>query len=147
MAITPAQMEGLWGDGGPYSHVHITRELRILDDRVSRTFFYVKANVNPTTYATLRAMGAQIHDPEILAFLQQATFVSEEEGYEWAVYAKEAATAGGANRVADRIRDAIIRMHHLVMEALEVAPRQPPQRPPETPDEPTTHPHEGEPSG
>jgi len=147
VAVTPAQMEGLWGDGGPYSHVHVIREVRILDDRVSRTFFYVKASVNPTSYATLKAMEARIDDPEILDFLRQATFVSEEEGYEWAVYGKEAATAAGANRVAGRVRDAIIRMHHLVMEALEVTPPRLSKAPPATSGEEPTHPHEAGPGG
>ncbi len=133
MAMTPEQMDGLWGDGGPYSQVQVIREVRILDDRVTRTFFYVKANVNPTTYATLKAMEGRLEDAEILDFLRDATFVSDEEGYEWAVYGGEADTAARANRVADRVREAIIRMHHLVMESM-ASPEGPGRPGPGTPE-------------
>src|SRR5574341_1715327 len=92
MAITQGQIDGLWGDGGPYSQVHVIREIRILDDEVSRIFHYVKGNVNPTTYAVLKTMENDIEDEDIRAFLQEATFVSDEEGYEWHVYGQQAAS-------------------------------------------------------
>ncbi len=122
MAITREQMAGLWGDGGPYSQIHIIRELRILDDHPSRTFYYVKANVNPTTYAVLKRMEAEIEDEEIRAFLQNASFVSDEEGYEWTVYGQAALSPRGANRASEKVADAIIRMHRLVMDTLEIEP-------------------------
>lgn len=118
MALTREQMAGLWGDGGPYSHVHVVREVRILDDSTSRTFYYVKANVNPTTYATLKAIEAQVEDEDIQAFLKDVTFVSDEEGYEWHVYGQPALTPRGANRTAARVTDVVIRMHRLVMDRL-----------------------------
>ena len=123
MEMTPDRMDGLWGDEGPYSQVQVVREVRILDDRVSRTFFYVKANVNPTTYDTLKAMEARIEDGEIRGFLSEATFVSDEDGYEWTVYGQKALSPRGANRAADQATQAIIRMHQLVMKALELAPQ------------------------
>ena len=122
MAITREQMAGLWGDGGPYSQIHIIREVRILDDHPSRTFYYVKANVNPTTYAVLKRMEAEIEDEEIRAFLQNASFVSDEEGYEWTVYGQAALSPRGANRASEKVADAIIRMHRLVMDTLEIEP-------------------------
>lgn len=126
MAITPEELSGLWGDGGPYSHVQVIREVRILDDHLSRTFYYARANVNPTTYATLKAMEAEIDDEDIGAFLRAASFVSDEEGYEWAVYGQAALSPRGANRAAERAAAAIIRMHRLVMDALHLEP--PPAR-------------------
>ena len=122
MAITREQMAGLWGDGGPYSQIHIIRELRILDDRPSRTFYYVKANVNPTTYAVLKGMEAEIEDEEVRAFLQNASFVSDEDGYEWTVYGQAALSPRGANRASEKVAEAIIRMHRLVMDTLEIEP-------------------------
>ncbi len=121
--MTRDRMDGLWGDGGPYSQVQVIREVRILDDHVSRTFFYVKANVNPTTYDILKAMEAQIEDGEVRSFLNEATFVSHEEGYEWTVYGQKALSPRGANRAADQATQAIIRMHQLVMKALELTPQ------------------------
>ncbi len=122
MAITREQMGGLWGDGGPYSQVHVIREIRLLDDGVCRTFYYVKANVNPTTYAVLKGIEAQIEDEDIQAFLNEATFVSDEEGYEWHVYGQPAFTSRGANRASKKVTDAIIRMHRLVMDTLGLEP-------------------------
>ncbi len=133
MALTREQMVGLWGDGGPYSHVHVIREIRILDDSTSRTFYYVRANVNPTTYAALKAMETQIEDAEIQAFLKDSTFVSEEEGYEWHVFGQPALTPRKANRIAENVTEAIVRMHRLVMDTLEIEPpqaREAPERPP-----------------
>lgn len=124
MALTREQVVGLWGDGGPYSHVHVIREIRILDDSTSRTFYYVKANVNPTTYAALKQMEAQIEDEEIQAFLKDAAFVSDEEGYEWHVLGQPALTPRKANRIAEKVTEAIIRMHRLVMDTLEIEPPQ-----------------------
>jgi hypothetical protein len=115
-------MAGLWGDGGPYSQVHVIRELRILDDHPSRTFYYVKANVNPTTYAVLKRRETEIEDEEIRAFLRNATFVSDEEGYEWTVFGQAALSPRGANRASEKAADAIIRMHRLVMDALDIEP-------------------------
>lgn len=122
MALTQEQMGGLWGDGGPYSQVRVTREIRILDDGVSRTFYYVHASVNPTTYAVLKEREAQIEDEEIQAFLKEATFVSDEEGYEWHVYGRPALSPRGANRAAAKVTEAVARMHHLVMETLQIEP-------------------------
>ncbi len=122
MAITREQMTGLWGDGGPYSQVHVIREVRILDDHPSRTFYYVKANVNPSTYAVLKQMETEIEDEEIRAFLRDAAFVSDEEGYEWTAYGRPALSPRGANRASEKVADAIIRMHRLVMDRLEIEP-------------------------
>ena len=122
MAITREEMGGLWGDGGPYSQVHVIREIRVLDDSVSRIFYYVKVNVNPTTYAVLRGMGAEIEDEDIRAFLREAAFVSDEEGYEWHVYGQQAVGPRGANRASEKVTDVIIRMHRLVMDKLGLEP-------------------------
>jgi len=125
MEPTQEALDGLWGDGGPYSQVQVIREVRILDEAVSRTFHYVKANVNPTTHAVLQARAREIEDPEIQDFLRGATFISEEDGYEWVVYGKQAQTPRGANQAAEEATAAVIRMHRLVREAFGLpAPRQ-----------------------
>jgi len=136
MALTQEQMGGLWGDGGPYSQVHVTREIRILDDGVSRTFYYVHASVNPATYAVLKKMEVQIEDEEIQAFLKEATFVSDEEGYEWHVYGQPALSPRGANRAAAKVMEAVVRMHRLVMDTLDLKPPQRAETPEPPPDEP-----------
>ncbi len=145
MALTPEQMQGLWGDGGPYSHVHVIREIRILDDSTSRTFYYVKANVNPTSYAALKAIEAQIEDEEIQAFLKAASFVSAEEGYEWHIFGQPALTPRKANRIAENVTEAIIRMHRLVMDTLQLEPPRQGELPGTPPTEPAHPPPEADP--
>lgn len=130
MATTSEQTELLWGDGGPYSQVQVIREVRVLDDGLGRTFYYVKANVNPTTYATLKAIADQIADEEVQAFLRDATYISNDEGYEWHVYGQSALSSRGANRAAEKATDVVIRMHRLVMDVLQVGAR-PEEGPPD----------------
>ena len=40
----------LWGKSGPYSQANLIRQVRILDDRVSRIFLVVEVDINPTTF-------------------------------------------------------------------------------------------------
>jgi hypothetical protein len=124
MDITPDVTDKLWGEGEkPYSQVQVIKEIRILADAVTRTFYYVKANVNPTTHAVLRELATEIDDAEIQAFLRGASFVSDDDGYEWLVYGKEVLTPRGANQAAEEVTGAVLRMHGLVMDALEKARR------------------------
>ena len=40
----------LWGGSGPYSQVNLIKQVRILDDRISRIFLVVEVDINPTTF-------------------------------------------------------------------------------------------------
>jgi hypothetical protein len=124
--LTERQAAGLWGDGGPYSEVRVTRQVRILDDRVSRTFHYVSAIINPTTFRLLKALRGQIQDFQILECLDRAAYQTRDGGYEWTVFGEESTSPAAANRVASELVHVITRMHGLVMEELGMTP--PPSR-------------------
>ena len=123
--LTPQEATGLWGDGGPYSQVQVVREIRILDNSVSRTFYRVTANINPTSFQIMKKLKGQIRDEVILGCLAQAKFTSREEGYVWHVYGEPSDRPHAANRVAKLATAAIIHMHQLVMQELGKAPGSP----------------------
>ena len=54
MALDKKTSEELWGEEGPYSQVQVLKEIRILDDKVTREFYYVYANINPATHKILK---------------------------------------------------------------------------------------------
>jgi len=54
MDLTDKQNEELWGDGSPYSQVNLIFENRILDDRESRKFYYIKIDINPLTFEIIK---------------------------------------------------------------------------------------------
>jgi hypothetical protein len=116
--LQPQEIADLWGDEGPYSQVQVIREIRILDDSVSRVFHYVTANINPTTFRILQELKGRIQHPGILACLAEGKFVSPEDGYEWTAYGECSDSPRTANKVAKQIAELIIRMHHMVMQEL-----------------------------
>lgn len=120
--LQPQENADLWGEGGPYSQVQVIREIRILDDSVSRTFHYVTANINPTTFRVLQELKGQIRDRAILACLAEAEFVSREDGYEWTAYGECSESPRMANRVAKQVTDVVVRMHRLVIQELSKSP-------------------------
>ena len=50
MKLNKKQRDMLWGDRGPYSQANLIRQVRILDDRISRIFLVVEVDINPTTF-------------------------------------------------------------------------------------------------
>jgi hypothetical protein len=126
--LTRQEVESLWGDEGPYSQVQVIREIRILDERVSRVFHYVTASINPTTFRILQKRKARIRDQAILVCLAEAEFVSDEDGYEWTAYGESSESPRAANRIAQRVTDVIARMHRLVMEELGMISDEPKER-------------------
>lgn len=52
--LTQKQVDMLWGETGPYSQANLRKEVRILDDAVSRVFLVVEADVNPTTFEIVK---------------------------------------------------------------------------------------------
>ena len=116
--LTRQEIDGLWGEGGPYSQVQVIREIRILDDSISRVFHHVTANINPTTYKALNKRMGKIRDQEILVCLAEAEFISPDEGYQWTAYGESSESPRDANRIARRVVDVVSRMHRLVMQEL-----------------------------
>lgn len=112
----------LWGDDEPYSQVQVLKETRILGNKVVRTIYYVYANINPTTYHTLKKNKEQIKDSMILKFLRDAEYRSKKEGYEWYLYSQETNNSKRANIIANQMIKVVIKMHELVMEFLNLKP-------------------------
>jgi hypothetical protein len=124
--LTERQAAGLGDDGGPYSEVRVTRQVRILDDHPARTFHYVSAIINPTTFRLLKGIRHQLQDVQILECLDRAEYQSREGGYEWTVFCEDSTSPAAANRVASDLIQVLVRMHRLVMEELGMTP--PPDR-------------------
>jgi len=53
--LNKKQIDMLWSGGGkgPYSQAKLIKEVRILDDKVSRVFLVVEVEINPTTFKSV----------------------------------------------------------------------------------------------
>lgn len=109
----------LWGEELPYSQVYITKEIRILEYQISRTFFYVTADINPATIEILNKHKSKIKNKEILTCLSEAEPLEGGNGYKWLALGSEDVTYEEAEEFASKLTDAIIEMHKLVMEFLD----------------------------
>ncbi|MDF3819600.1 hypothetical protein P3G55_06800 [Leptospira sp. 96542] len=108
----------LWGEDIPYSQAYITKEIRILEYEVTRTFYFVHADINPATYETLKANKHKIKNKEILTCLSEAEPSESGQGYTWHVIGTELITYKEAEKIADDVTQTIIEMHKLVMKFL-----------------------------
>ena len=61
--LTKKQKDLLWSGGGkgPYSQANLIKQIRILDDSVSRVFLVVETEINPTTF---EIVNSNRHDDE-----------------------------------------------------------------------------------
>lgn len=117
--LTSQDYERMWGEDGPYSQVRLCEETRILDDRVSRIFLVVEAEINPFTFEYAQKHRQQfLNDEPILQLLDHA----EDRGkFGYVVSAGEVELQGEeskqfARRQADMTIQTLIRMHTFVME-------------------------------
>lgn len=122
MELDKKTSDELWGEDTPYSQVQIVRETRILGDKVTRTLYYVYASINPTTYKTLKRNEKKIKEPFIHNFLNNAEYISKEEGYRWYIYSKETNNPRQANKVAKELTELVISMHQKVSNILGLEP-------------------------
>jgi sulfur relay (sulfurtransferase) DsrC/TusE family protein len=120
MVLDKKTSEELWGEEGPYSQVQITKEIRILDEKISREFYYVYANINPATYKILKKNKKKIKEDFIHEFLRDAEFKSEKEGYIWYLYTQQTNNPKEANIIAKKLTGMVIRMHRMVMKYLRI---------------------------
>lgn len=112
------QIPPLWGEDLPYSQVYITKEIRILEYEVTRTFYFVHADINPATYEILKANKSKINNKDILTCLSEAEPAESGEGYTWQVLGTELITYQEAEKVANNVTEVVIEMHKLVMKFL-----------------------------
>ena len=119
--LTEKRRDELWGETGPYSQAHLIKQVRILNDSVSRVFLIVEVDINPTTFELVLK---HRHDPELIndVAIQQLLDSSEDRrpfsGYVSMAFEAEyveATDLADAEIVLNRARDTIIKMHRFTM--------------------------------
>src|SRR3989344_9237901 len=119
MKLTPKQINKLWGETGPYSQANLTVQTRILDDKISRTFLVVEADINPLTYELVKKHRAQFtDDPKILQLLDHAEYRGQEFGYVTSAFEAEYKNESVMREAQERLKytiETLIKMHEFVM--------------------------------
>lgn len=126
MKLTKSQREKLWGETGPYSEVHLTRETRILDDRVSRIFISVNVHVNPLTYELIKNNRDQFEDDlRIQQLIDQSEYWGLKDGYVSCAFLKEfidKEVMKEAEVAVEYSKQTIIKIHKFMLDLLELKP-------------------------
>lgn len=117
--LTPKDYERMWGEDGPYSQVNLIEQTRILDNRVSRIFLVVEAEINPFTFEYIEKHRRRFeHDEAILQLLDHAEY-SGDFGYivsAGEVELSDEESRRFARKQADMTTQTLIRMHKFVIE-------------------------------
>lgn len=110
----------LWGEDGPYSQAQLITEVRILDDRISRSFVIVSININPCTMKLVRKHIDLFKDDELVfGIATNAVYEGPSHGYALYLFEQEYVNekvVKNAKVVLDHVNGAIIRMHKFVMD-------------------------------
>lgn len=126
MKLTKNQEEKLWGETGPYSEVHLTRETRILDDAVSRIFISVNIHVNPLTFELIKKNRDLFGgDPKIKQLIDRSEYWGLKEGYVSCAFLKEFIddeVIKEAEIAVEYSKQTIIKIHKFMLELLELKP-------------------------
>lgn len=119
MKLTPKQIDKLWGEMGPYSQANLIIQTRILDDRISRVFLVIEADINPLTYELVKKYRMQFSDdPKILQLLDHADYRGQEFGYVVSAFEAEYKNESVMNEAQERLKytiETLIKMHRFVM--------------------------------
>ena len=126
MKLTKNQREKLWGETGPYSEVHLTRETRILDDTVSRIFISVNVHVNPLTYELIKENREQFQgDARIQQLIDNSEYWGLKDGYVSCAFLKEFSddeVIKEAEMAVEYSKEIVIKIHKFMLELLELKP-------------------------
>lgn len=124
MELTQQQRDKLWGDDGPYSQANLTIQARILDDKISRVFLIVEADINPFTYETVKEHRAQFADDlKISQLLDHAEYRGQEFGYVVSAFEAEYIDESIMKEAQDRLQytiDTLIKMHKFVIDLYDI---------------------------
>ncbi len=124
MKLTKTQRNKLWGETGPYSEVHLTKEIRILDDRVSRNFISVNIHLNPLTYELVSQNKDHFKDDhKIQQLIDHSEFWSFEEGYVLCAFLQEHVNEEvikEAELAVEYSKQTIIKIHKFMLELLRI---------------------------
>lgn len=122
--LSREQRERLWGDGGPYSQIHLTTETRILDKTPGRTFVYVDVEMNPLTFEIMLQNRERFHDDvAIQQFLDEGEYQDEAHGYFVRVFCAQGTdkrVLTSAKRKAKEAQRLVVQMHAFVMDLLDL---------------------------
>ena len=116
--LTRKDFDRMWGDGGPYSQVHLSEEIRILDDYVSRTFLVVEAEINPFTFEYIKQHIDVFSDDKAVVQLMQYADNRGKFGYVVGVGEVEIIDDDAhkfARKQVDSTTEVLIRMHKFIM--------------------------------
>lgn len=116
--------ELLWGDGGPYSEIHLTIETRIIDDSVSRLFVNIDLHINPYTFSFIRKHRKDFpDDPDIQSLIDHAEYRGEHFGYVSCAFHHQFSGEDVLRAAQERerqCRELIIKLHKAVMKHLKM---------------------------
>jgi len=119
--LSKPDRQKLWGDGGPYSEVHLIEQSRILDTGISRVFLIVEMKINPFTFEYFFHNRQKFQDDhDLQELLDHAEFRGASEGY--VVMAgeeelKDKRSSDLAFSYRTRAVEQIVKMHKVVIEA------------------------------
>lgn len=121
--LTVKQKDLLWSGGGdgPYSQVNLIKQIRILDDSVSRIFISIETEINPTTFEIVKANrnnGEFKNDIMIQQLLDSADYRGPQFGYVVSAFEKEYTSDDimvQAEYALSYAQKCVIKMHKYVM--------------------------------
>jgi hypothetical protein len=121
--LTAKQKDLLWsGDGkGPYSQVNLKRQVRILDNSVSRIFLVVETEINPTSFEIVkndRNEDEFKNDVKIQQLLNHAEYHGPQFGYVATAFEEEFTDNEVMRRAENALKytqESIIKMHDYIM--------------------------------
>ncbi len=114
----------MWGDIGPYSQVNLIIQTRILDDKISRIFLIVEANINPLTYEIVLQNRSKFKDDIMIQqLLDRADYRGQEFGYVVSAFEEEFTDKSILEKAQQRLeyaKDNLIKMHKFAMDLLDI---------------------------
>lgn len=126
MKLTQKQIDKMWGETGPYSQANLIIQTRVLDDKISRVFLVVEADINPLTYELIKKHRAQFaNDPKILQLLEHAEYRGQEFGYVTSAFEAEYKNESIMREAQERLKytiETLIKMHKFVMDLIKKYP-------------------------
>ncbi|MDP2741670.1 MAG: hypothetical protein Q8O66_03235 [bacterium] len=121
--LTAKQKDLMWSGGGngPYSQVNLIKQVRILNNLVSRIFLVVETEINPTTFEIIKENRNEDefkNDIPIQQLLNHAEYRGPEFGYVVAAFEEEFIDDEVMVRAEYALKytqESIIKMHDYVM--------------------------------
>ncbi len=126
MKLDKKQKDMLWGGNGPYSQARLIKEVRILDDSVSRIFLVVEVSINPTTFEIVKEHRKDAEfadDMAIQQLLDHSDYRGPEFGYVSMAFEMEddeMRAKFSADTALNYSKRSIIKMHKFVMNLIKL---------------------------